>query len=139
MTVASLAEDWLVNNAVIVFVSALLVGQTLAASEDTWKVALIIVLLVLSVFYTVAAVVPFLRHWALRQGSYWSPGLSFLAWIAFVAGLASSLSELPWDRCPSIALLLVGVLLALFLLVRFILQVIQVNQARHPPSSLGKP
>ena len=32
MTVASLTQDWLINNAVVVFASALLVGQTWGAT-----------------------------------------------------------------------------------------------------------
>ena len=154
MTVTSLGEDWLANNAVITFVGALLLGQSWSMPAGTVKLfgiftvwdyagwvvlSVIVALLVFSVFCAVAAIVPVLRRWALREGSYWSPSLSFLTWLVFTATLPSALIQLPLDQWWSLGLLFVGVFLCLFLLFRCFQQASQVHHVRGSPVSRANP
>ena len=133
MTGAVLRQDWLTSNALVAFVGALLMGQSWSTSEGTIKLffiitvpdytsgvifAIIAALFVLSMFFAVATLVPALQTLALRSGSYLSPGLSFLTWIAFTATLPSAFIQLPFAQWWTIFLLVGGILLWGFLLVR---------------------
>ena len=150
MNVTTLRGEWLTNNAVVAFVSALLMGQSWSVPGGTTKlfgvlpgwdqVALITflviaVLFVLSMFFAIAACVPRLQRWALRTGSIWSPTLSLLTWVTFTAALPPALMQQPWDQWWSACMILGGTILCVFLLIRCLRQFIQVHQYRSSTHS----
>ena len=154
MTGTVLREDWLISNALVAFIGALLMGQSWSTSEGTVKLffiltvpdytrwvifAIIAALFVLSMFFAVAALVPALQTRALRSGSYLSPGLSFLTWIAFTVTFPSALIQLPWDQWWTIFLLVGAILLWGLLLFRCFQQVRQVTNVRGATNAQANP
>ena len=125
MNKPDLTEDWLAGNAVVAFMGALLMAQTLGpsdgdsdppfnppalASSDILTFSIVVFLFVLSFTLALSSLAPPLRSWALRQASpLFSPLLALLTWVAFTLGLAGAISGLPWDRWWSPVLLLGGV------------------------------
>ena len=143
MNVATLRGEWLTNNAVVAFVSALLLGQTWSAPGGTTKLfgllpgwdldafitfLAIAALFVMSMFFAIAACVPSLQSWMVRTGSSWSPTLSLLTWITFTATLSTALIRQPWEQGWSAFLMLGGIILCGFLFIRCLRQFNQVQQ-----------
>ena len=154
MTGTVLREDWLTSNALVAFIGALLMGQSWSMSEGTIKlffiltvpdytswviVSIIAALCVLSMFFAVATLVPALQTLALKSGSYLSPSLSLLTWIAFTATLPSALIQLPLAQWWTIFLLVGAILLWGFLLFRCFQQVRQVTNVRRATNAQPKP
>ena len=124
MNKPDLTEDWLAGNAVVAFVGALLMAQTLRpsdgdpelpfnapalASPDLVISSIVVFLLVLSFALALSSLAPPFRSWALGHASpLFSPLLASLTWIAFTLGLAGAISGLPLDRWWSPVLLLGG-------------------------------
>ena len=120
-----MTEDWLADNAVVAFVGALLMAQTLRPSDgdpelpfnapvlsspDLLTSSIVVFLFVLSFALALSSLAPPLRSWALGQASpLFSPLLSVLTWVAFTLGLAGAIPGLPSDRWWSPVLLLGGV------------------------------
>ena len=154
MTGTVLREDWLTSNAIVAFLSAVLMGQSWSTSEGTiklifivtvpdytsWVILVIIAaLFVLSMFFAVATLVPALQTLAFRSGSYLSPGLSFLTWTAFTVTLPSALIQLPSAQWWTILLLVGALFFWGFLLFRCIQQVRQVTNVRGATNAQSNP
>ena len=107
-------EEWLVGNAVVAFVGALLMAQPWEPSDadnvipilnvtvPTFPQAVILgimaLLAVLSFVLVLASAVPPPRSWAIRQVSPYSQLLEQLMWFAFLMSLLAALSEVPRDE-----------------------------------------
>ena len=109
--VEQMKEEWLVGNAVVAFVGALLMAQTWEPSEVRNEIPLLGVtvpvtpqmvvlgivafLAILSFALAVASAVPPLRTWAVKQAWPFSYLLEILMWMAFLFSLVSALAEIP--------------------------------------------
>jgi len=130
---AKLKQDWLVNNAVVAFVGAVLMAQAWHMPEGTVKLLFVITvpnytglvifaitagLFVLSMFLILATLVPKLQQWAFPLGLNFSLTLGLLGWIAFLIGFASAVPDLPSDQWWSWFLIVGGFVLVVFLAAR---------------------
>ena len=136
--VEQIKEEWLVGNAVVAFVGALLMAQTWEPSEVRNEIPLLGVtgtvtpqmvvlgivafLAILSFALAVASAVPPLRTWAVKQAWPFSYLLEILMWMAFLFSLVSALAEIPSDQWWAGVLTLGGLALGLFLCVRMVLR-----------------
>ena len=142
-------EEWLVGNAVVAFVGALLMAQTWEPSEVRNEIPLLDVtvpatpqmvvlgivafLAILSFVLAVASAVPPLRTWAINQAWPYSSLLENLMWVAFLFSLVSTLAEIPSDQWWTQALWLGGAALLFFLWGRMALRLLI-----PPAKRLGK-
>ncbi len=132
---SKLKTDWLVNNALVAFVGALLLGQytQTSASDYEWFFGLVIpslppianlvgaaFLLVMAVTLVVSSAIPPLRDRALSLTVPLVPILEFLVWFAFTLGLLTAVSRLPADHVFSAGLVIVGLVIWVFLFIRFL-------------------
>ena len=131
MNKPDLTEDWLAGNAVVAFVGALLMAQTLRPSDGDSELpfnapalaspefvtsSIVVLLFVLSFALALSSLAPPLRLWALRHASpLFSPLLAVLTWAAFTLGLSGAISGLPWDRWWPPVLFLGGIAFFFFL------------------------
>ena len=131
-------EEWLVGNAVVAFVGALLMALTWEPSEVRNEVPLLDVtvpatrqivvlgivafLAIFSFVLAVASAVPPLRTWAINQAWPYSSLLEILMWVAFLFSLLSALAEIPFDQWWAQALWLGGAALLFFLWGRMVLR-----------------
>lgn len=130
---SKIKTDWLVNNAVVAFVGALLLGQhtQTSASDYEWYFGIVIpglppianlvgaaLLLVLAVALAASSAIPSLRRHALALTVPFVPILELLVWIAFTLGLLSAVSRLPGEQLFSAVLLVGGLVFWVFLFVR---------------------
>ena len=130
---SKLKTDWLVNNAVVAFFGALLLGQftQTPASDYEWFFGIVIpvlppianlvgaaFLLVMAVALSTSSAIPPLRRRALALTVPFVPILEFLVWIAFTLGLVSAVSRLPDDHVFSAVLMIGGLVFWVFLFVR---------------------
>ena len=131
--VEQIKEDWLVGNAVVAFVGALLIAQAWEPSDVKSVIPIINVtvptlpqavilgivafLAVMSFVLVLASAVRPLRSWAIHQVSPCSSLLKSLMWGAFLFSLLSALAEIPSDQWWAQALGLCGFALFFFLMV----------------------
>ena len=130
---SKLKTDSLVNNAVVAFFGALLLGQytQTSASDYEWYFGIVIpglppianlvgaaFLLVMAVALAVSSAIPPLRDRALSLTAPLVPVLELLVWIAFTLGLLSAVSRLPDDHLFSAVLMIVGLVFWVFLFIR---------------------
>ena len=131
-------EEWLVGNAVVAFVGALLMAQAWEPSEvknvipvlnvtvPTFPQAVVVgfvaLLAVSSLVLALASAISPLRSWAIKQASPYSQLLDMLMWIAFLLSLIAALSEVPPDQWWAQALWWGGVALLFFLWGRMVLR-----------------
>ena len=131
-------EEWLVGNAVVAFVGALLMAQTWEPSEVRNEIPLLDVMVpampqvvvlgivaflaILSFVLALASAVPPLRNWAIHQAWPYSSLLEILMWVAFLFSLLSTLAEIPPDQWWAQALWLGGATLLCFLWGRMVLR-----------------
>ena len=130
---SKLKTDWLVNNALVAFVGALLLGQytQTSASDYEWFFGIVIpglppianlfgaaFLLVMAVILAVSSAIPPLRDRALSLTVPLVPVLELLVWLAFTLGLLSAVSRLPQDHHFSAVIVIVGLVFSLLLFVR---------------------
>ena len=136
--IEQIKEDWLVGNAVVAFVGALLMAQawepsdvksvipiinvTVPAFPQAVILGIVALLAVMSFVLTLASVVRPLRSWAIHQVSPYSQLLEQLMWIAFVFSLIAALGEIPPDQWWAQALWLGGAALLFFLWGRMVLR-----------------
>ena len=136
--VEQIKEEWLVGNAVVAFVGALLMAQAWEPSDvknvipiinvtvPTFPQAVILgivaLLAVMSFVLALASAVRPLRSWAIHQVSPYSQLLELLMWFAFLMSLLAALLEIPRDEWWADALTLSGLALWLFLGVRMVLK-----------------
>lgn len=136
--IEQIKEEWLVGNAVVAFVGALLMAQAWGPSDVKYVIPVanvtvpsfpqavilgIVALLAISSFVLVlASAVPPLRSWAIRQVSPYSRLLEWLMWVAFLMSLLAALPEIPRDEWWAEALALSGLAMWLFLGVRMVLK-----------------
>ena len=109
--VERIKEDWLVGNAVVAFVGALLMAQawepsnaksvipildvTVPTFPQAVVLGIVVILGVLSFVLALASAIPPLRSWVIYQVSPFSQLLEQLMWLALVLSLIAALSELP--------------------------------------------
>jgi len=132
---SKLKTDWLVNNAVVAFIGALLLGQytQTSASDYEWFFGIVIpslppmanlvgaaILLAIAISLAISSTIPPLRRHALALTVPLVPVLEFLVWAAFTLGLLSAVSRLPADHIFSAVLMISGLVFWLFLLARFV-------------------
>ena len=138
--IEQIKEEWLVGNAVVAFVGALLMAQAWEPSDvknvipilnvaaPTFPQAAILgivaFLVVLSFVLALASAVPRLRSWAIYQVSPFSHFLELLLWLAFLVSLLSALPEIPRDEWWTEVLALSGLALWFFLAVRMVRMVL---------------
>ena len=136
--IEQIKEDWLVGNAVVAFVGALLMAQawepsgvknvipilnvTVPSFPQAAILGIVALLAISSFVLVLASTVPPLRSWAIRQVSPFSQLLEWLIWFAFLMSLLAALSEIPRDESWAEALALSGLALWLFLGVRMVLK-----------------
>ena len=136
--VERIKEEWLVGNAVVAFVGALLMAQAWQPSDvknvipilnvtvptfpQVIVLSIVAFLAVLSFVLALASTVPPLRSWAIHQVSPFSQFLEILMWLAFLMSLLSALSEMPRDEWWAEVLALSGLALWFFLSVRMVLR-----------------
>ena len=133
---SKIKTDWLVNNAVVAFVGALLLDQftQTSASDFEWFFGIVIPslppianlvvaasLLVMAVALAASAAIPPLRDRALSLAAPLVPVLELLVWVAFTLGFFSAVTRLPDDHAFSAVLIISGLVFWIFLLVRFLL------------------
>ena len=113
-----LKVDWLVSNAVVAFAGALMLGQYWQRSDGDVKIlfnwtvpnfsdilylVIIAFLLVLSLIFALASLIPKILSWEIRawvayHGRQIAPLLGFFACFSFFFSLLSALFELPDDQ-----------------------------------------
>ena len=136
--VEQIKEEWLVGNAVVAFVGALLMAQAWEPSDVKSVIPIINVtvptfpqvvilgivalLAVMSFVPSLASAVRPLRSWAINQAWPCSSLLEILMWVAFLFSLLSALAEIPSDQWWAEALGLGGAALLFFLLGRMVLR-----------------
>ena len=136
--VEQIKEEWLVGNAVVAFVGALLMAQAWQPSDSANQLPIlnvtvptlpqavilgIVALLSISSFVlALASAIPPLRSWAIHQASPYSQFLEWLMWVAFMMSLVSALSDIPPDQWWAQALWLGGAGLLFFLAFRMMLK-----------------
>ena len=136
--VERIKEEWLVGNAVVAFVGALLMAQAWEPSDvknvipifdvsvPTFPQAVVLgivaFLAVLSFVLVLASAIPRIRSWAICQASPFSYLLEILMWVAFLMSLLSALAEIPPDQWWTQALWLGGAALLFFLWGRMVLR-----------------
>ena len=138
--VEQIKEEWLVGNAVVAFVGALLMAQAWEPSEVSSEIPLlgvtvpvtpsrvvlgiVVFLAILSFALAAASAVPPLRTWAIKQAWPFVYLLEILIWMAFLVSLVSALPEIPSDQWWAGVLTLGGLALGLFLFVRIVLRLL---------------
>ncbi len=142
---SQIKSDWLVNNAVIAFFSGLIIAQTPRSPDGRtelvigidipsvptwWTNSAIALLLAMSVVLVLASVVPILRRCTLRLSTPLVPTLEFLTWLAFSAGFAQSLQELPKDQWWSHSFIYGGLAFMGFLFLRFVNNLVTVMRGQ---------
>ena len=134
--VERIKEEWLLGNAVLAFVGALLMAQAWQPSDSPNEIfnlvvptlpqlvvlAIVAVLATLSIVFALGSAIPPIRSWAIAQANSYSSFLEWLMWFMFGISLLSGLSEIPADQWWTEVLKLVGVALLLFLTFRMILR-----------------
>ena len=130
---SKLKTDWLVNNAVIAFVGALLLGQSFRypdiPREILWgielprmpewaTVATISVLFILALFLALASVIKKLQPWAFKMSGTFDYVFHLLFLFAYTIGYLQAATELPYDQWWSYFLFFGGYALMLFLIIR---------------------
>ena len=136
--VEQIKEEWLVGNAVVAFVGALLMAQaweppdsvnvlpilnvTVPTLPQAVILGIIAFLVSLSFVLALASVIPPLRSRAIHQVSPYSQVLEWLMWVAFLLSLLSALTEIPLDQWWAEALGWGGLALLFFLAFRMILK-----------------
>ena len=128
MELEDLRRDWTASNALLLFVGALLMGTVWEPSEGIYTIffvftvpsyssyvtlSIVFVLLLLSVFLSVATFSEPVRRFAFRMRDSLSPLLNALVWVSFTLSWATAHNELPLDQWWSMLLLLVGMLFSL--------------------------
>ena len=128
--------DWLVNNAVVSFVAALVLGQSIrSASEpptilwgfevprvpESLIIATISVLCVVSLYLLLASKLDKLKAWTFKAVETFDYVFHLLFFSSFTVGYLDAASELPYDQWWAYVLFFVGYALFLFLGVRFVL------------------
>ena len=137
MNITQLKEDWLLSNALVAFLGALVLAQQWQMPEGTIRLLfvfevpdytglviflLIAVLFVLSLFLALASVVAKLRSRALGIGKDFSRILGIFTWIAFILSWLSSIPALPSDQWWSVFLIVGGLALIFFIPVRMVVR-----------------
>ena len=136
--IEQIKEEWLVGNAVVAFVGALLMAQAWEPSDarsvipilniavpafpQAVVLGIVALLAVLSFIMALASAIPPLRSWAIYQVSPYSQLLEQLMWVAFVLSLIAALSEIPPDQWWAQALWFGGAALLFFLWGRMVLR-----------------
>ena len=136
MDEAKLKEDWLVGNAVVAFVGALLMAQawrrpdganelpllhvTVPTFHEVVIISIVAFLGFSSFVLLLASIVPPLRTSAILQASPFSPLLELLMWIAFTISWVSAIPDLPLDYLWAQVLWLAGAGLFFFLPFRMV-------------------
>ena len=130
---SKIKTDWLVNNALVAFVGALLLGQytQTSASDFEWYFGIVIpglppianlvgsvLFLVMAAALATSSAIPPLRRRALALIVSFVPILESLVWIAFTWGFLSTAFRLPEDHVFSAVLVIAGFLFLVFLFVR---------------------
>ncbi len=138
ITMERIKEEWLVGNAVVAFVGALLMAQAwepsdvknvipiLDVSVPTFPqvvvLGIVAFLAVLSFVLALASAIPGIRSWAMYQASPLSYLLEILMWVALLMSLLSALAEIPPDQWWAQALWLGGAALLFFFWGRMVLR-----------------
>ena len=142
--VERIKEEWLLGNAVLAFVGALLMAQAWQPSEGPNEIfnlvvptfpqlvvfAVVAFLVTLSIVFALGSAIPSIRSWAITQATSYSHFLEWLMWVAFLISLLSGLSEIPADLWWTEVLKLVGLAFLLFLAFRMIVKPL-INPAKR--------
>ena len=127
--------DWLANNAVVSFFGSLLLGQYTETAAGGFSLPFGIelqgfppvvnlvaasVLFLLAIFLALSSAIPPLRRLALAWSLYFVPALELSVWLAFTLGFIPVISGLPATNPFSFFLIIGGLVLWVFLLVRFL-------------------
>ena len=130
---SKLKTDWLVNNAVVAFVGALLLGQSFRSPDisreilwgiEPWRipewatVATISVLFILALFLALASVIKKIQPWAFKMNGTFDHVFHVLFLFAYTIGYLQAATELPYDQWWSYFLFFGGYILMLFLIIR---------------------
>ncbi len=124
-----LKMEWLVSNAVVAFIGALMVGQAWQRSDGrvelfglsipdfsgVVQIAFIFFLFTLSFVFAVASLIPNLRSWSIGQGKGFSMMLGVIAWVAFIISWLTAFPSLPDDQWWKQVLLWGGVVMFFFI------------------------
>ena len=124
-----LKVEWLVSNAVLAFMGALMLGQAWQRSDGqvelfrlsipdfsgVVQIAFIFFLFTLSFVFAVASLIPDLRSWAVGQGKGFSMMLGGIAWVAFTISWVTAIPGLPDDQWWKRVLLWGGVAMFFFI------------------------
>ena len=135
---AKIEEEWLVGNAVVAFVGALLMARAWESMDDGARLpfvpltsltlsqvtvlAIVAYLSMASFAFAAASVVAPLKSWAFNHAAFVSPFLEWMMWFAFLVSLGSAVSELPFDEQWARILWFGGIALFLSLAFRKILK-----------------
>ncbi len=138
INIEKIKEEWLVGNAVVAFVGALLMAQAWEPSDTKNVIPILNVTVPIlpqavilgfvaflagsSFVLALASAIPPLRTWAIEQASPHSHVLEILMWVAFVLSLIAALNEIPPDQWWAQALWLGGAILVFFLWGRMVLR-----------------
>lgn len=136
--IEQIKEEWLVGNAVVAFVGALLMAQAWEPTDARNAIPILNVTVpiypqavVLSIVaflagssfvLALASAIPPLRTWAIQRASPHSHLLEILMWVAFVLSLIAALNEIPRDQWWAEALWWGGAILLFFLWGRLMLR-----------------
>ena len=130
---SKLKTDWLVNNAVVAFVGALLLGQSFRSPDisreilwgiEPWRipewatVATISFLFILALFLALASVIKKIQPWAFKMNGTLDYVFHVLFLFAYTMGYLQAATELPYDQWWSYFLFFGGYTLMLFLIIR---------------------
>ena len=125
--------DWLVGNALVAFVGALMLAQSWLRSDFTLGLPLsvrvpvlpdIVVfpmaafLFVLSFLLAFASMIGPLRRWILSTSHLFAPILGFFTSVAFILSWLAAMSEIPTNHWWSQALFWGGAVMTLFVLLK---------------------
>ena len=137
MSKAELTQEWLVSNATVSFLGALLLGQAWHEPEGTVKLLFIftvpdytgmVILGIILFFVTLAVILVVstlsgrLQKKANCLASSFSPVLGLFGLVSFLLGFMAAIPDLPRDQWWTWLVVPTGVFLFIFLLVRYIPQ-----------------
>ena len=135
MTESRIKSEWLVGNAVVAFMGAILLGTSLRSSADDaslpWSIplpnlpdilviVLICALIILSMFFAAASVINSLQPFAMRTAQTFEPVFMVLFFLAFTIGYLTAAAELPYEHWWAFLLFFGGYALFLFIPIRYV-------------------
>ena len=130
---SKLKIDWLVNNAVVAFAGAMLLGQSFRSPDisreilwgiEPWRipewatVATISFLFILALFLALASVIKKIQPWAFKMSGTYDHVFHVLFLFVYTIGYLQAATELPYDQWWSYFLFFGGYTLMLFLIFR---------------------